>query len=303
MGALPGPYHARRVPSAGAARERPRRPSSPSPVLGSRGRRHPRILPPLATCGGSCIVPSASCPFPLCPATGSPARRQQLGCGHLIPARRWGGSACGWSGTAGRAWELALRGAGACAVREDSPWGRRDACALCTLGRLSQRPRDWASPGSFRGGLWSVSRPRGPGGVAWCRRAGAGARPGQVLPAPELARLAGRQVPVLVAAPAAGGRWGWVWEGGAPPWGGQQGGAPATPQLVRCMLHSGALLARLPGPLGSCLGCGGSLPAPGAHVGPWGQLGKGVPGGARSPGCLALLTLSLLRQCWYRAFL
>lgn len=91
MGALSGPCHARRVPSAGAAREGPRRPSSHSPVLGSRGRRHPRILPPLATCAGSCIVPSASCPFPLCPATGSPARTQQLGCGHLVPAWRWGG--------------------------------------------------------------------------------------------------------------------------------------------------------------------------------------------------------------------
>lgn len=214
------------------------------------------------------------------------------------------GSACGWSGAAGRARELALRGAGGCAVREDSPWGRRDACSLRTLGRLSQRPRDWASPGSFRGGLWSVSRPRGPGGVARCRRAGAGARPRQVLPAPELARLAGRQVPVLVAAPAAGGRWGWVWEGGAPPWRGAAGGSPR--HTAACPVHAAQRCParsapRSPGELPGMWWVPPSTRSPCWSLGPAGKGGAG--GGARSPGCLALLTLSLLRQCWYRAFL
>lgn len=59
----------------------------------------------------------------------------------------------------------------------------------------------------------------------------------------------------------------------------QQGEAPTPLQLARCMLHAGALLAQRPGPLGSCLGPGGSLPAPGPQVSPWGQLGKGMPGG------------------------
>lgn len=86
-----------------------------------------------------------------------------------------------------------------------------------------------------------------PSGVARCRWAGAGVRPGQVLPAPELARLAGRQVPVSVAAPAAGGRWGWVWEGSSPPWQGQQQGAPASPRFAQCSLLGSTLLTCLLG--------------------------------------------------------
>lgn len=95
--------------------------------------------------------------------------------------------------------------------------------------------------------VWTVGSWRG-GSVPPGR---AGTQPRQVLPAPELARLAGRQVPVLVSAPAPGGRWGWVWEGGALPWGGRQRGAPAPQWLARCCAVPSALLAWLPGPPGT----------------------------------------------------
>lgn len=189
-------------------------------------------------------------------------QQQQLGCGRLLPARAGEG--------------MPVDGGGCV----EFPCELQSPCRPCRAGsvpvvpqsaRPVQRPGRWASSGAFWGGLQRGSGAGGPGGEVGCRRAGAGARPGQVLPAPELARLAGRQVPVLVAAPAAGGRWGWVWEE-ALHRGGGSGGEP--PPRACCALSPGKLHGRRR-----------IHPSARSPCGPLGLTGKGGAGGvSRLPG-------------------
>lgn len=162
---LPGPCHARHVPSTGAALKKLQGPSSSFPVLGSRsrGRRHPHILPPPTTCAGSCIVLFASCPFPPpshCVRPQGPlhARSSWAVAASSLPGVGVGASADGaapWGGF----------GSSPGVVREPMPC-RKTPCEAgeepvpcAPWGGWVNDPRDWASPGSFWGRLQRVSGP------------------------------------------------------------------------------------------------------------------------------------------------
>lgn len=220
------------------------------------------LLPPPATCTGSCIVPAASCPFLPCPATVSPhARTHQLGCGRLVPARPRAGSICGWSRAVGWAWELSLRGAGAHAPRGQE---------MCSSAAHPGRGHPPGHSGEVSGGCSDAESQQGglvPLGWGW-RQARAGA-------AGSRTRLPGWAAGACFGGGPGRGREVGLGVGGKrfAMGGGAAVGRPRP--AVACPVqaarwHPARLAPR--GPLGRCLGPGGSLQE---HQGPVLVLGPG----------------------------